>query len=67
MSVQNEIKTLEDKLLEVDGWEQRVKELEGLLGVQEGVEENEEDIFESVSEDGVFVGVNKSVSPGKEA
>ena len=66
MSVQNEIKALEDKLLEVEGWEQRVKELEGLLGVQEGVED-EEGIFESVSEDGVFVGVDKSVSPGNEA
>ena len=38
MSVQNEIKVLEDKLKEVDGWEARVKELEGLLSVQEGVD-----------------------------
>ena len=38
MSVQNEIRVLEDKLKEVDGWEARVKELEALLSVQEGVD-----------------------------
>jgi len=38
MSVQNEIRVLEDKLKEVDGWEVRVKELEALLSVQEGVD-----------------------------
>ena len=37
MSLQREIKVLEEKLEEVEGWERRVKELETLLGVQEGV------------------------------
>jgi len=41
MSVQNEIRVLEDKLKEVDGWEVRVKELEALLSVQEGVDGTE--------------------------
>lgn len=35
LSVQHEIKVLEEKLKEVDGWETRVGELEALLGVQE--------------------------------
>jgi ATP-binding cassette subfamily D (ALD) long-chain fatty acid import protein len=41
LSVQHEIKVLEEKLKEVDGWETRVKELEALLGVEEseGVED----------------------------
>jgi len=43
MSVQNEIRVLEDKLKEVDGWEVRVKELEALLSVQEGVDGIESD------------------------
>ncbi len=42
MSVQNEIRVLEDKLKEVDGWEVRVKELEALLSIQEGVEDEVE-------------------------
>ena len=37
MSLQREIKVLEEKLQEVEGWERRVKELEVLLGTQEGV------------------------------
>jgi len=37
MSLQREIKVLEEKLQEVEGWEKRVKELEVLLGVEEGV------------------------------
>ena len=35
MSVRAEIEALEEKLEEVDEWEKRVKELEGLLTVQE--------------------------------
>ncbi|PPR01356.1 hypothetical protein CVT24_006310 [Panaeolus cyanescens] len=35
MGVDREIAVLESKLAEVEGWEQRVKELEGLLGVQD--------------------------------
>ncbi|KDR76478.1 hypothetical protein GALMADRAFT_67361 [Galerina marginata CBS 339.88] len=37
MSLQKEIRVLEEKLQEVDGWETRVRELEVLLGAQEGV------------------------------
>ncbi|KAF4616465.1 hypothetical protein D9613_008752 [Agrocybe pediades] len=39
MSLQKEIKVLEEKLHEVEAWEKRVKELETLLGVQEGVDD----------------------------
>ncbi|PPQ84575.1 hypothetical protein CVT26_004042 [Gymnopilus dilepis] len=42
MSIQKEIRVIEEKLQEVEGWEKRVKELEGLLGVQELDEENME-------------------------
>ena len=34
MGVDREIKILEERLAEVEGWEKRVKELEQLLGVQ---------------------------------
>lgn len=48
MGVDREIALLEQKLAEVEGWESRVKELEGLLGVQEldevTVEEKEEEV-----------------------
>ena len=37
MSVHNEIRALEEKLKGVNGWEMRVKELQELLSVQEGV------------------------------
>ncbi|KAF8906834.1 ABC transporter transmembrane region 2-domain-containing protein [Gymnopilus junonius] len=43
MSIQKEIKVLEERLEEVEGWERRVRELEGLLGVQELPEEEEEE------------------------
>ncbi|KAF8970375.1 ABC transporter transmembrane region 2-domain-containing protein [Flammula alnicola] len=39
MSLNREIGVIEEKLKEVAGWEKRVKELEELLGVQEGVDE----------------------------
>lgn len=39
LSVQHEVKALEGKLKEVDGWETRLKELEGFLSVQEGLED----------------------------
>ncbi|KAJ3503896.1 hypothetical protein NLJ89_g8229 [Agrocybe chaxingu] len=42
MSVQHEIDVLEDKLRDVEGWEKRVKELEAMLSVQEGVNEDGE-------------------------
>ena len=35
LSVHNEIRAIEEKLREVGVWEGRVRELEGLLGVQE--------------------------------
>ena len=35
MGIDREIATLENKLAEVDDWEKRVKELNGLLSVQE--------------------------------
>uniref|UniRef100_A0A8H7XQK2 ABC transporter domain-containing protein n=1 Tax=Psilocybe cubensis TaxID=181762 RepID=A0A8H7XQK2_PSICU len=41
MSLEKEIGVLEERLKEVEGWEKRVRELEGLLGVQEGVGEGE--------------------------
>ena len=34
MGVDREIRILEERLAEVEGWEKRVKELEQLLGVQ---------------------------------
>ncbi|KAF9486215.1 hypothetical protein BDN70DRAFT_846696 [Pholiota conissans] len=43
MSLNREIGVLEEKLKEVEGWEARVKELETLLGVQEGLDERVED------------------------
>jgi len=41
MSIEREIKVLEEKLQEVEAWEKRVQELEVLLGVQEGIGEDE--------------------------
>jgi hypothetical protein len=41
MSLQREIKVLEEKLQEVEAWEKRVQELEVLLGIQEGIGEDE--------------------------
>ena len=41
MSLEREIKVLEEKLQEVDAWEKRVQELDVLLGIQEGVGEDE--------------------------
>ena len=38
MGVDREIKILEERLAEVEGWEKRVKELEQLLGVQKSIE-----------------------------
>ena len=35
MGIEREIVTLENKLAEVDDWEKRVKELNGLLSAQE--------------------------------
>lgn len=40
MSLQREIKVLEEKLQEVEAWEKRVQELEVLLGIQEGIGED---------------------------
>lgn len=34
VSINHEIAILEDKLAEVEGWEKRVMELNGLLGIQ---------------------------------
>ena len=34
LGIDREIKVLEERLAEVDRWERRVKELEGMLGVQ---------------------------------
>ncbi|KAF8190182.1 ATP-binding cassette transporter [Pholiota molesta] len=41
MSLNREIGVLEEKLREVEGWEARVKELETLLSVQEGLDDHE--------------------------
>jgi len=46
MSLQKEIKVLEEKLHEVEAWEKRVKELEVLLGVQEGVNDAEHHLLD---------------------
>ena len=43
MSLNREIRVLEEKLKEVEGWEARVQELEALLGVQEEINGHEED------------------------
>ncbi len=43
MSLNREIGVLEEKLKEVEGWEARVRELEALLGVQEGVNNGHEE------------------------
>ncbi len=43
MSLNREIRVLEEKLKEVEGWEARVRELEALLGVQEGVNNGHEE------------------------
>ncbi|SRR6266550_967743 len=39
MGIDREIKVLEERLAEVEGWEKRVKELESLLGVQKNTHE----------------------------
>lgn len=44
MSLQREIKVLEEKLQEVEAWEKRVQELEVLLGIQEGIGEDEGEV-----------------------
>jgi hypothetical protein len=44
MSLQREIKVLEEKLQEVEAWEKRVQELGVLLGIQEGIDEDEEEV-----------------------
>ena len=44
MSLQREIKVLEEKLQEVEAWERRVQELEVLLGIQEGIGEDEGEV-----------------------
>ncbi|KAF9527631.1 ABC transporter transmembrane region 2-domain-containing protein [Crepidotus variabilis] len=51
LSLTNEIRSLEEKLSEVEGWEERVKELEGMLSVQEGVGEEEDAEIVSVLDD----------------
>ena len=43
MSLNREIRVLEEKLKEVEGWEARVQELEALLGVQEEINGYEEE------------------------
>lgn len=40
MGIDREISTLEDKLREVNNWEERVKELDRLLSVEESSEED---------------------------
>ena len=44
MSLQREIKVLEEKLQEVEAWEKRVQELEVLLGIQEGIGEDDGEV-----------------------
>lgn len=44
MSLNREIGVLEEKLKEVAGWEARVKELEALLGVEEGINDHDDEV-----------------------
>lgn len=40
MGIDREIHSLESKLADVDKWEQRIKELDGLLAVEEPMEDD---------------------------
>lgn len=41
MGIDREISTLEEKLAEVEAWEQKVKELDGLLAIEEPMQEDD--------------------------